>query len=132
MTTAEVNSASIFADARRMHTAALERLAAGDIRDAAEKAWCATLRATEGLVLVRTGQEPQTSTAAGRRLRAIAETDLALQDLRLRYLDRQTVLHGECFYHDYFDPVETERLTRETADYIQAAERLAERKDDED
>ncbi len=132
MTTAEVNSASIFADARRMHTAALERLAAGDTRDAAEKAWCATLRATEGLVLARTSQQPQTSTAAGRRLRAIAETDLALRDLRLRYLDRQAVLHGECFYHDYCEPVETERLIRETADYIQGAERLAERKDDED
>ena len=111
--------------------AALERLAAGDIRDAAEKAWCATLRATEGLVLVSTGQEPQTSTAAGRRLRAIAETDLALRDFRLRYLDRQAVLHGECFYHDYCEPVETERLIRETADYIQDAERLAVRKDDD-
>ena len=34
----------IFADARQVHAEALERLEQGDIRDAAEKAWCATLR----------------------------------------------------------------------------------------
>ena len=39
----------IFDDARLMHSEALERLAAGDIRDAAEKAWCATKRATDAL-----------------------------------------------------------------------------------
>ena len=34
----------MFDDAKGMHSEALERLAAGDIRDAAEKAWCATKR----------------------------------------------------------------------------------------
>ena len=42
VTTIEASPARIFADARRMHDAALERMAVGDIRDAAEKAWCAT------------------------------------------------------------------------------------------
>ena len=125
MTTVEADAARIFADARRMGDAALSQMAAGDIRDAAEKAWCATLRATEALVLVRTGEGPTTSTAAGRRLRALSMKDQSLWDLRLRYLERQTVLHGECFYHDYCDPEETERLIRETEDYIQDAERLA-------
>ena len=37
----------IFADARAVHADALRLLAAGDIRDAAEKAWCATKRATD-------------------------------------------------------------------------------------
>ena len=37
----------IFADARKMHQSALEKLAEEDIRDAAEKAWCATKRATQ-------------------------------------------------------------------------------------
>ena len=125
MTTVEANADRIFADARLMRDAALERLAAGDIRDAAEKAWCATVRATEGLVLARTGQEPGTSTAAGRRLTALSEDDPSLMDLRLRYSDRQRVLHGECFYHDYCQPVVTERLIRETSDYVLDAERLA-------
>ena len=48
----------IFADSRRMHADALERLAVGDIRDAAEKAWCATKRATDALILACTGEEP--------------------------------------------------------------------------
>ncbi len=125
MTTVDTNAARIFADARLMRDAALERMAAGDIRDAAEKAWCATVRATEALVLIRTGQEPGTSTAAGRRLKALSVSDQSLMDLRLRYADRQDVLHGECFYHDYCQPVVTEQLIRETSDYIEGAERLS-------
>ncbi len=50
--------AEIFADARLVHSQSIERLEAGDIRDAAEKAWCATKRATDALVLARTGEEP--------------------------------------------------------------------------
>ena len=125
MTTVEANADRIFTDARLMRDAALERLAAGDVRDAAEKAWCATVRATEGLVLVRTGQEPGTSTAAGRRLKALSEDVPSLREIRRSYLERQDVLHGECFYHDYCQPVVTERLIRETSDYVVDAERLA-------
>ena len=125
MATAGLDAAGIFADARYMREAALTQMAAGDIRDAAEKAWCATVRATEGLILARTGDEPQTSTAAGRKLRALSETDPLLRELRLRYADRQAVLHGECFYHDYCQPGVTENLILETDDYIQQAELLA-------
>ena len=125
MTTVEASAAQIFADARLMRDAALERMDAGDIRDAAEKAWCATMRATEALVLARTGQGPGTSTAAGRRLQAISTNDHSLRDLRRRYLERQGILHGECFYHDYCQPVVTEQLINETSDYILTAERLA-------
>lgn len=124
MTTTETNPDLIFANARLMHTATLDRMAAGDIRNAAEKAWCATLRATEALVLAHTGQPPTTSTAAGRRLRFLAETDSSLENLSLRYSHRQAVLHGECFYHEYCQPVVTERLIRETPDYIRDAESL--------
>ena len=125
MTTVEANAARIFEDARRMRDAAVERMAAGDVRDAAEKAWCATLRATEALVLARTGQEPGKSTVASRRLRALSMSDQSIWDLRLRYADRQEVLHGECFYHDYYDRQEIDLLVRETADYVRDAERLA-------
>ncbi len=125
MTTVEANAARIFEDARVMRDAALERLAAGDVRDAAEKAWCATVRATEALVLARTGEEPGTSTAAGRRLHAMSTNDQSLRELRRSYLERQDVLHGECFYHDSCQPVVTERLLGETSDFIYDAERLA-------
>ncbi len=127
MTTVEANAERIFADARLMRDAALSQMAAGDIRDAAEKAWCATVRATEALVLARTGQGPGTSTAAGRRLRDLSTStqDPSIWDLRLRYSDRQTVLHGECFYHDYYNPVDIAVLVNQTSDFIRDAERLA-------
>ncbi len=38
MTTAAADATRVFADARRMQESALRRMAAGDIRDAAEKA----------------------------------------------------------------------------------------------
>ena len=125
MTTVEANAARIFADAHRMRDAAVERMAAGDVRDAAEKAWCATLRATEALVLARTGQAPGTSTTAGRRLRALSVEDQAVDALARLYSYRQDVLHGECFYHDYCQPVVVEQLIGETSDYVRDAERLA-------
>ena len=125
MTTAQANAGRIFADARLMRDASLERMAAGDIRDAAEKAWCATVRAAEALVLSRTGQQPGTSTTAGRRLRALAVDDHSLEPLASRYYRRQEALHGECFYHDFYDPREIELLVNQTADYVQEAERLA-------
>ena len=125
MTTTGVDPAGIFADARQMDAEALGRLAAGDLRDAAEKAWCATLRATEALILARTGEEPGFSTAASRRLISLSAVDPELWDMQRRYFHRQGILHGECFYHDYCDPVVTERLIHETADYIQDAQRLA-------
>ena len=125
MTTVEANAANIFSDARIMRDAALDRMAAGDIRDAAEKAWCATVRATEALVLARTGQGPGTSTAASRRLKALSVEDQSIKSLAHLYTFRQDVLHGECFYHDYCQPVVTEELINETADYIRDAERLA-------
>ena len=125
MTTVEAEAARIFSDARHMRDAALAQMAVGDVRDAAEKAWCATLCATEALVLVRTGEGPSTSTAAGRRLRALSTNDQTLWDLRLRYSDRQTVLHGERFYHDYYNQADIAMLVNQTADYIRDAERLA-------
>ena len=83
--------------------------------------------APEGLVLARTGLAPQSSTAAGRRLTALSEEDQSLMNLRMRYSDRQRILHGECFYHEYCQPVVTERLISETADYVRDAERLAQK-----
>ena len=126
MTTAEADASGVFADARRMHEAALQRLAAGDIRDAAEQAWCATKRATDALILARTGEEPHRSTDTGSGLREIARLEPEARSLRARYYERQGTLHGECFYIGLCEPVEdTELLIRETAVYIEDARRLA-------
>ena len=104
----------------------MARLAEGDIRDASEKAWCATKRATDALVLARTGELPEMSTDTGRSLRMIARDEPAARSLRARYYERQGTLHGECFYIGLCEPVEdTERLIRGTMEFIRDAETLA-------
>lgn len=116
----------IFADARSLYVSSLERLDAGDIRDAAEKAWCATKRATDALVLARTDEKPQFSSDTSRGLLMLAKADSTVDPLIGRYYSRQGHLHGECFYHGICEPVaEVERRIRQTADYINDAERLA-------
>ena len=118
--------AEIFADAKSVHTAALERMAQGDFRDAAEKAWCATKRASDALILARTGAEPEKSPATSRELKRLSIGDGRLESLVQRYYANQGALHGECFYLGLCDPVsDTERRIRETADYINDAENLA-------
>ena len=125
MTTTDRESA-IFADARSVHADALRLLEAGDIRDAAEKAWCATKRSTDALILARTGEEPQISSETTRGIGALASADQDVRILRRRYFSRQSELHGACFYLGSCEPVdEVERRIRQTVDYINDAERLA-------
>ncbi len=128
MTTAEGQASDpsvIFADARKMYDDSLRLLDQGDIRDAAEKAWCATKWATDALILSRTGEEPRTSGQTMRQIRVLRNTDPSLETLRLLYTSRQSLLHGRCFYDGRCDPVEDViRDIRQTLDYIQDAERL--------
>ena len=49
----------LFSDARTLYDDAIEMLDQGKVRNAAEKAWGATKRATDALVLAREGEEPQ-------------------------------------------------------------------------
>ena len=126
MTTVDTDAAGVFADAHRMYDSALDRMAAGDIRDAAEKAWCAAKRATDALILARTGSLPPRSPDTSRGLRRLAAADPEARPLHDSYFTRQALLHGECFYTGTCDPIdETERLIRETIDIIRDAERLA-------
>ena len=117
----------ILADARLMQAAALERLDSGDIRDAAEKSWCATQRATDALVLARTGELSESSSRTSALLRGLSTThdDVRGAGLRGRYYARQSHLHGECFYIGLCDPVDdTARVIRETGDFVEDVARL--------
>ncbi len=113
-----------FDDARSMHLSALERLEAGDVRDAAEKAWCATKRATDALILARTGEEPRTTARTTNQLDSLADRGSNLKPLVGRYYSRISQLHGACFYDGICND-QTERRIRETSDYIEDAARLA-------
>jgi len=117
---------AIFADARGVHADALRLLDAGDIRDAAEKAWCATKRATDALILARTGEAPELSPDTSQGLLMLASRDEAINPLIGRYYSRQGHLHGDCFYMGNCEPIaEVRRRIIQTADYISDAERLA-------
>lgn len=116
----------IFADARAVHASALERLSAGDIRDAAEKAWCATKRATEALLLSLNGEIPPTTVRVSGGLRALARENEAVRVLQDHYANTVRFLHHDCFYNGHCEPLDdTERLIRETAQFIENAEALA-------
>ena len=117
--------AATFADAWSLHADAMRMLAQGEIRNAAEKAWGATRRATDALILARTGELPPTTAATTHGLLNLAEESADYETLVGRYFTRISYLHGSCFYNGMCDPVHTERRIRETADYIRNAETLA-------
>ena len=116
----------LFDDARFIHRSALERLDALDVRDAADKAWCATKRATDALILARTGEEPGTTAMTSDGLDDLADEDHRVRSLVGRYYSRISQLHGDCFYDSRCDSPHTVRRIRETAEYITDAELLAE------
>ena len=68
MATTTDRVSELFADARYLYGDALEMLAQDRLRNAAEKAWGATKRSTDAMVLARTGQEPQSAGQARRAL----------------------------------------------------------------
>ena len=117
----------IFADARRMHLQSLVQLEQGDVRDAAEKAWCATKRATDALILARTGREPQTTSQTSGGLRSLVRNDERFRSLRQRFAIVISELHSGCFYDGHCEPEDLiSEVVQETAQYIQDAEALAE------
>jgi hypothetical protein len=97
-------------------------------QDAAEKAWGATLRATNALILAKTGDEPKKTPLSSRKLEELALQDGEVEELKLpdRYHTRSDYLHGDCFYLGICEPKDRiERRIRETKHYIQDARKLA-------
>jgi hypothetical protein len=130
--TLSVAVSDIFTDAQAVHAQALERLEAGDIRDAAEKAWCAVKRATDALILARTGNEPRSSGQTTRGIRSLCFDERlvaekpAFDSLRTRYGSYMSFLHGACFYDGICEPEADVRSDiHRTAQYILDAMALA-------
>ena len=116
----------LFADARTLHADALEMLDQGKLRNAAEKAWGATKRATDALVLARTGQEPQSAGGARRALLRLSNTSPGFDLFQGQYYMRSVLLHVNCFYDGNCEPEpEMTALIATTSAYIQDAESLA-------
>ena len=107
-----------------MQDQAIDGLDQGNVRDAAEKARCATKRATDGLTLARTREEPVTTACTTDELNALVDREPAAESLLGRYFIRLGQLHGACLYAKRCNP-QTERRIRETARYISDAEVVA-------
>ena len=119
--------AEIFNDAWSLYQSAINLLEAGDFRMAAEAAWGASKRASDALVLARTGREPMVTGHTSRGLRALGRQDPAVKELRSRYNKRQSFLHGQCFYRG-IPRTSEDKVTAEihgTADFIRDAATLA-------
>ena len=118
---------AIFKDAEGLHQEAMEELRRGKLRDAAEKAWGATVRATNALILARTGEEPERTPQTTDKLHQLAVTDKEIdEELIGRYHTRADFLHGHCFYLGFCQPAQdVERRIKETAKYIEDARTLA-------
>ena len=113
------------ADARTMHYEAMARLEAGDWRDAAEKAWCATRNATQAVVLEVYGEDSPRSTNIDSGIRSLAmERGGEWVRMRRDCAEAAYFLHIEAFcggvYHE-----DIPDLVRGVSDYITLVEELA-------
>ena len=109
-----------------MHAQAIAQLERSDVRDAAGKAWCATKRATDALILALIGEEPGPTGFTSNCLDDLVASGRATNSLQRRYYSRLSQLHSACFYTGACNR-HTERRIRETGAYIADAESLAAR-----
>jgi len=116
----------IFDDAYSLYREAIGEMERGNIRESAEKAWGATLRATKALVLAKTGKESDGAIGLTKAFIELIREDRGMEELEGRYFTRESLLHGHCFYDGTCGPQDQiERRIRETNLYIEDAKRLA-------
>ena len=126
MATTTDRVSELFADAQFLYVDALEMLDHGELRNAAEKAWGATKRSTDAMVLARTENEPQSAGAARRALFRMSNNGPAFEAFQGQYHTRAALLHINCFYDGNCEPEEEmTALIRDTDSYIQEARSLA-------
>lgn len=126
MTTTIDRVSYLFADAQSLYGDALDMLDQGRTRNAAEKAWGATKRATDALILARTGDEPRSAGYARRALLRLGSASPACKTFHGEYSIRSELLHGNCFYDGNCEPTaEMAALIRATDAYIRDAQALA-------
>ena len=127
---ANVNSRveELIRDAEHLVGRAIEEVEV-DLRDAAEKAWGATVRAVDALVLARTGRKPKAAHERRVELEAICLKDAEAERLRIadRYSTRSDYLHLMCFHEGVCEPVEAvKRRILETGELIEDVKKLIE------
>ena len=124
----EVSVQALLDDAWEQYRSALERLEAGDVRDACGKAWNATRAASEAAVLAHRGNTATTINIAS-GLRSLAR-QYNLPKLSAGYAQRAQYLHNDACYYGACDNEDIPDLIYGTADYIRAAQELAQRQEE--
>ena len=126
MSTTTDRVSELFADARVLYGDALEMLEQDRLRNAAEKAWGATKRSTDAMVLAITGHEPQSAGQARRALLRLDNAGPEFVAFHGLYSIRSELLHANCFYDGNCEPeLEMAALIRATDSYAQDAIDLA-------
>ena len=126
MTTTTDRVSELFADAQLLYSDALEMLAQEKLRNAAEKAWGATKRSTDAMVLARTGQAPQSKGKLGSVLLGLGGRTPAIGTFHGQYSTRAQLLYLNCVCDANCEPEEEmTALIRATDSYIQEARNLA-------
>ena len=126
MSTTTDRVSELFLDAQSLYGDALDMLAQDKLRNAAEKAWGATKRSTDAMVLARTGNEPQSAGQARRALLRMRNDGPDFVAFHGEYSIRSELLHVNCFYDGNCEPEpEMTALIRATDSYIQDARGLA-------
>ena len=110
-------------DAWQQYHSALERLEAGDVRDACGKAWNATRAASEAAVLAHRGS-PATIINISSGIRSLARQH-GLPGLSAGYAQRAQYLHIDACYYGACDNDDIPDLIHDTEDFIRAAQALA-------
>lgn len=87
------------------------------IRDAAEKAWNATVQATNGLFFKKGEAIPKSNIARRKGLRKVAP------ELRREFDSKAHSLHAECFYDGVCDLGIVEEDIKNVGDYIKLIEK---------
>ena len=115
----------VFKDAESLYEEALKDLKEKRVRKAAENAWAARLRATNALILSKTGRLPEYVPETRTMLEELAIKHPEVDMLVGRFYTGETFLHGHCFYLGICPPEAVERRIRETGKYIEDAKKLA-------
>lgn len=118
---------AIIADAEELLKKAVEEMNV-NVRDAAEKAWGATVRATDALILSRYGEMPKSMRDRREKLEELILREPELDKLGLweRLHSRESRLHVSAFYDGECEPVDViKRKILETKDYIEDIKKVA-------
>ena len=116
----------LLSEAWALYDEAVELLEQRNLRFAAGKAWNASEKAANALILERTGQEPQNPNETSVGISYLGEEGPGQNDFRSRFASQFENLYGDCYIDNHCEPEDYhEEMIRNTDSFIREAERLA-------